>query len=215
MPRAVTLAGRVFLVSELTIGDLAELGGMADRRRPDPLEAVRDLVDADAVSPGDRHRIVAAFESAEGESAPAEAAPVEEAFAFLSVALRRHQPDLTAGEIGDLMRGLGLGEYRAFREAATRPDPMRVLTTSLDRWAGTGAADDGAGPDWGDWIDRVATSHGYTYPEIAAMPLAQFFNALNEGKSPEGRAVRPGEDPLATDRRWKAWFRGEDTKGAD
>lgn len=214
-PRRVTLAGRAFLVEELTLGERAEVDAPREARRPDPLGPVRGLLWGDAVPPAERDRFNLAFELAEDPPDPGPRTPAdlaEEALAFVRVALRRHHPEVARGDgaLLDILEAATAGELEALREAAYRPDPMLILCRSLDRHCGTEADDGGEEADWWELVDRVARSHAIPYAEVARMTGTQFCNALAEGKAVEGRQARPGEDAVATHRKWTRWLAGED-----
>lgn len=221
-PRAVTLAGRPFLVEELTVGALAEVHRAREAGRPDPLEGVADLLAAPSVAPADRGRIADAYDRAAGlaegedpgdEAEDPAATATREAFALLGVALRAHHPEMDDEETMALLYAMSAEDHRALQCAAFRPAPLAVLMHAIDRLAGTLPDTDGdeVGPDWHEWVDRVARGLGVSYAAVREMTLTQFFVALCEGKSPEGRDARPGEDAMATVRKWQAWFDGEAT----
>lgn len=221
-PRGVTLAGSAYRVDEFTLGDIAESEGPREARRPDPLSPVRDLLWAESVAPADRVRFREAFDLAyddEPDAMPATDAEWEaEWLAFLRVALRRHHPEVAEDDdaLRAILAGMRPGEFAALRGAAYRTDPLTVLCRALDRHCGT--ADDDDGRDETDWyalVDHVSRSHGLSYGQIKAMTRTQFLNALAEGKTNDGREVRPGEgDGIATHAAWMRWLAGEEATDA-
>jgi hypothetical protein len=214
-PRRVTLAGRTFLVGELTVGGLAEVRAAAEAGRPDPLESVRDLLGAAHVPASERHRIDRALAMAEGDDDGWEPGPEQwgaEDLSLVRVALRAHHPGVAedAGALLALAEAATDAELDAVRAAAIRPDPMAVLCRALDRFCGTGG-DGGDEPlDWPELVDRLAKGWGVTYAAIREMTLTQFANALSGGKPGGEREARPGEDAAATHRAWTRWLAGED-----
>lgn len=228
-PRGVTLAGDVYRVDELRVIELVELQRAVEARWAGPIAAVAPLLAAESVEPADRPRVGEAYAAAVAgppawgsRRARERLGPIGEMFVFLAVVLGRHHPEVVDdGEaLARIALGLQPGEYTALLDAAYRPEPLDVLGRALDRWAGTAAHEDGDGdddddpPDWALWIDRVAQSHGYTYPQIAEMPRTQFLHALVNGKSPEGRAAANFGEAMTIHRKWRAWLAGGDA-GAD
>lgn len=218
-PRAVPFGGETFLVGELRVGDVAELQRWLDTRGPDPLAAVRPLLHAPFVGPGDRHLFSEAIDLATAgppswgdERAGAEFAKIEGVFAFLKVVLGRGRPDLTDDRLLDLMGRMEAAEFDAAVSAAYRTSAADELDRAVARLTGAPRGHKGDPPDWPRWIDEVSRSHGgWTYEYIAGLTLTRFFSALNEGKAP--RKAGASESPKAARRRWTAWITGDDTKG--
>lgn len=196
VPRRCTLGGVPVLVSEARLRDMAELQGYLDDEAPDPLGCLLEIA-GDADQSATHRRLVQARKLAkEGPqlygSADTSLRQTNAGIAFfLWVALKRHQPEMTAECVVALSADMTAAEFDRIYRVFHGTKPLRLLDRLL---LGPGGDDYGRTLTWGEAIDRVARDRGWTYPDVYNLSLTEWRNALRDGE-PEryGRRLRDGE----------------------
>jgi hypothetical protein len=200
--RSATLGGHPVLVWEGRLRELAELQAILDDELPDPLEVIRDRLDA-AQGEARRLLLVSAYEAAE-LGPPVYGEPRGAAFyctpeglcLFLWAALKRGNPRLTAEDVTRLALDMRPGEYeRIWRifHGTSWARSQRVLANML---LGIEEECHRSNRLWPEIIDEVRRDTGMTYDEIYDLTFTEFRNIRREGKPDMmERRLRPGEDP--------------------
>lgn len=201
VPRRLPLGGRDYLVSEMTLRDLAELQGHLDDRHPDALDAVEGRL-AGVTDPADRERLLARAYRAEWDGPPAYGEPAAVAFYATDegicllawTALRRHQPGLTPAAAVAIADAMTAAEYGRLWRTFHGVDTLEALERLL--W---GPREPAGGPpvEWTKVVVGVCERFpAYTLAAVYDLTLTELGALRRGGDEPErGRVLRPGEDP--------------------
>jgi len=185
-PEPVELAGRMFLVGQLRMRDLAEVERLLSQLVPHPL-AEYPPADADpdpATRPKrlmDAYRRSTAWPLVYGsDEAQAVMATGPGMAAYLYVVLSRHNK-VTVGEVARLLPAIAPAEWaaldRAAWEASVREELFRELNPELLE-----GPSQGRGRDWGEVAYEVAAARHLTLAQVGEMTVAEFAWERRAGK---------------------------------
>jgi hypothetical protein len=215
--REVALGGRTFRVDELRLADLADLQDWLDRTWVDPLAGLRERL----ATMGDAERqkaLAPAYDLAEagpptcgdeqGRALFATGAGIVEIF---RVALRRHHPELDAGDVATIAERTTPAEYAALRRVLYGVEPM----DEIEAWLRSDEGPPGSPIDWPKAAAEVAERYGWSLEYIEGLTLRQFRAARSGGRPRvRGTSVAPRTNlkavVAAARRKWSG-----DTKGVD
>lgn len=214
-PMLVQLAGEPYLVSELTLGDLATLQGWLRSAAPSPLAGLpRPTDDPDPASRPDRLR--AAWWAA--KAYPPELGTDEETLyfasaegriVFLLLCLGKHDETIDAERAADLAARMTAEDWTQLRRVAYRVPVWRELAAELDPDWAEDQIRRSETPDWGERIISALKMAGHDYTEVERWTPTQLRAFLTGGRAPGYRAVRrPGETDTAMGARIQAIFTG-------
>jgi hypothetical protein len=212
-PHPVPLGGRVYLVGELTLAQLADLQAFEDRRWPDPLEGVRDRLGA--MDPESRRAaLVAAYDVAEG-GPPAWRGPADDEGLrhFLATVLKAHNPGLTGADVDHAFAEATAAEYAALCRASHGVTPLDEVEELL----GVHRRDPGEPIGWSRAVVELMEAYpALTIEAVGGLTISQ-VRALRTGGKAEvrGLPVSPGRGLKEMLARSRAKFHGpESGKGA-
>lgn len=210
--RTVSLGGKPYAVSPARLIDLAEIQAWLDVQWGDPATQARKAMLNPSLSPDERREIAArAWEAAtkdrpvEGEESGDRLLSSAEGMAVVVfVALRRHQPDFTVLEAVESLSRATVEELVDLRRAFYGSDSILDIEAFL--WAQPPRSGGGRRTTWGQAIDHVATTHGWTYEYIYTLTVQEFINARTGGAPrPAGRPITDG-DPNAAREQYKRFY---------
>lgn len=220
VPRRVTLGDRDYLVGEFRLIDLAELQAWLDESHPDPFDVLDERVQSAETDEARQRAVAEAYALAErgpslvlGDGEQSALETTEGRLRVLSLALSRYQPELTELDVVTIEGQLGPGQYAKLYRVLMAIDAEHTLARMLGAEPLHGGV--GRPPSWGELIDDLARSHGWTYDDIFALTLSQFANARSGGKRVEMAIQRrPGETQAQAAERQRRLFR-EDARPAE
>lgn len=200
-PRAVSVAGEIYMVAPLRPLDLGELQAWIKDRVPHPVDAIKASLEAmDPIErrAAERAAVVAGrdWPPAVGSRDGAMLLLTEGLGKFLEVVLRRHRPGFTEADGWQLAARMTQAEFltladRAFGREGELPHEPRS-NGKRDRVQG-----------WGEVFEAVHKLTGWTYAAIAEMSLPAIEAKLNGGKRRRGEVFRSQAEVEAAVRRWR------------
>jgi hypothetical protein len=184
--KPVTLGSRVYLVPEARLSDLADLQAWLDARQADPLDGLAEAADSapDPVA-ADRLLLEAldraddggpSYDSIEGTAL---LYTTEGKYAFLAIALRRCSPRGHL-DLADDPSPITDAQFDRLRRVFFGFSDAREIHRLL-KFPGRGRPN-GRLLTWGEAIDGLARSHGWTYEAIYGLTLSEFGNARRQGR---------------------------------
>ena len=194
-PRTVMLAGNPFVVGELTLDDIADLQAFLDAGYPDPIPGLRESTEGMEAG-ARRSALLAAYEAAKvgppcwSDAEGTRRLLADDGFAELvRVALRHHQPSLTAEEIKAIAKHTTFPEYDGLMRALIRSDPREEIARMLGMRNEPGRTV----ITWPEAIVEVATMLGRMPHELGSLTLSEFRAVRTGGKPKEvGIPLVPG-----------------------
>jgi len=201
-PKPVRIAAidTILLVSELTLNDLADLQAVLDSQWEDPLRAIDE--ELDAAQGDDRRRLLAAaYDRAEvgppvyGEAEGNAYFTGSEGAAYLLwVACRRNYTGFTPEKAATIFGVMSSAEFSQVWRVAHG----HLSLHAIERMLGSGTASRPTGKiAWGKLAEEVVQDHpGWTYADIYALTITEFFNARRRGRE-EMRGQRLPMDSAA------------------
>lgn len=216
-PREVTLAGRIYRVGEVRVGDLATLQHWLDGRWQDPLDAIRD-----SLGSMEESELRAALrgiwdECEEGpptwgdERSDALFATGSGILQIFRSALARYQPELDEEAVTAIAERTSRAEYAALQRAWFGVEPGDEVARMLEVDPG----DRGSPIGWPQAICEVCEAYGWTIEYVETLTISQLCAARRCGKPVErGTAVQPHTDLQERVRRARLKVHGTEEKGA-
>lgn len=194
-PIKVTLAGRSYLVDEITIGDVVQLQAWLDERAPSPLDAIRDEIEG--LSPEARERALwRAWDALEAPPLAWGSARANELFEtgegiveIFRVILKHHYPRLAADpeallSLVERVADESPRDYANLYRAWRRIDPQDEIEILTGQFAAPGGKEIG----WARAIVEVSEAFGFTRDHIATLPYSVFM-AYRAGGKPQERGI--------------------------
>lgn len=228
-PRAVTLAGRTFLIGEMRLGDMVDLQAWLDSRWESPLDAIRPKLGsmAEAERMDALRGLWDACEAGPVRWGTDEAAKLfgteEGIYETFRVILRHHHPEYETtfvrvdGEKEPIPKLLVVArqttpdEYSAMLDAWRRVEAIDELSWML----GMDGGSKGESIGWAQAVCEMCEAYGWTLDYALTLTLRQIATARGGGKPRErGIAVAPKTNLRETVRMMRARMNGH-AKGGD
>lgn len=192
-PVRLALAGRVRLVSQFTLADLAaferfaagDFWGDLARAEAEPdlaarHAALRKLYDrAERPAAFGTARVSRAIQSPEGQAYS------------LWRSLRRRDRRLARKEVLSIAAGMTPPEWNAFDRVAWAVDPLDEVARVIDAELGQVLDFDPYSPDWPKAIRKVVKATGMPPREVARLTLSQWRALTGNGSHPVAEPERP------------------------
>lgn len=199
-PREVTLGGRIFLVGEMRLSDLADLQVYLDGLWKDPLEALWPSLDG--LPEADRRKALLDIWDACEAGPMAYGSPRaqklfdtdgEALVEILRVVLTRHQPGMTREEIIQVAEKATYPEYarmmRVFRPVETIDELAHLLKLQPVHTGGS--------VTWVKAIMHTCEAYHWTIDYVMGLTMRQFSAARSGGTPVEyGVSVKPKSGKL-------------------
>ncbi len=215
VPQIVPCGGFSIKVAELRLRDLVSLQAVLDSLTPDPLEAAQKALGSPDRAV--RHAaLLEAYDLAErgpagyGEdSGRAYFSTPEGGGMFLWVAGRRWKSnEMTPAKAGEMFARSTTAEYSRVWRICHGVSARRALGRMLLPFAGDGPKS--AVRSWGEMVDDLSSSRGWTYDQILNLSLTQWIRARNDGQIPEPeQAIPAGEAGALIIKKQLAFLAGE------
>ena len=198
--RTVSLGGNSYAISQARLIDLAEIQAWLDVQWGDPAADARKAMFDPSLTEEQRRAVAArAWEAAtqrrptEGEESGDRLLSTAEGMAVvIYLAIRRELPSFTVASAVEALSRATIEELVDLRRAFYGGDAIQEIESML--WGQPPRKAGGPRQTWGQAIDQVAVSHGWTYEYIYTLTIQEFVNARTGGAPrPAGRPVADGD----------------------